>query len=136
MEESSKFSDRDYAEKATKFFINELLRNGTTTAAIFPSVHAVSAEVLFGIGYEYNMRLIAGKTMMNRNSVKADFDTPETAYSESKELIEKWHGKGRLSYAITPRFAPTSSEEQLKVASLLKKEFPTLGVFKGRILKL
>jgi guanine deaminase len=123
----SKFSDRDYAEKATKFFINELLRNGTTTAAIFPSVHAISAEVLFEIGHEYNMRLIAGKTMMNRNSVKADFDTPETAYSESKELIEKWHGKGRLSYAITPRFAPTSSEEQLKVASLLKKEFP--GVY-------
>ncbi|MBI9038020.1 MAG: guanine deaminase [Bacteroidales bacterium] len=122
-----KFKDRNYAEKATRFFVNELLRNGTTTAAIFPSVHAVSTEVLFEIGFEYNMRLIAGKTMMNRNSVEADFDTPETAYSESRQLIEKWHGKRRLSYAVTPRFAPTSSEEQLNVASLLKKEFP--GVY-------
>ena len=123
----SKFSDRNYAKKATKFFLSELLRNGTTTAAIFPSVHAVSADVLFEIGHKINMRLIAGKTMMNRNSVKADFDTPETAYSESKQLIEKWHGKGRLLYAITPRFAPTSSEKQLSVASSLKKEFP--GVY-------
>ena len=123
-----KFSDRNYAEKATKFFLRELLRNGTTTAAIFPSVHAVSTDVLFEISHKINMRLIAGKTMMDRNSVEADFDTPETAYSESKLLIEKWHGKGRLSYAITPRFAPTSSEEQLNVASSLKKEFPGIYV--------
>ncbi len=119
-----KYQDRAYAAKMAEFFIDQLLRNGTTTALVFCTVHPESVEALFTAAEKQNMRLIAGKVMMDRNAPDYLLDTPLSSYSESKELIEKWHKRGRLLYAITPRFAPTSTPEQLEMAGKLKREFP------------
>ena len=118
------FKDKAYANKIAKFFINELLKNGTTSALVFGTVHPESVDALFEKASTVNMRLIAGKVMMDRNAPEYLLDTAETSYQETKALIQKWHNKGRAQYAITPRFAPTSSPEQLAVAGRLKKEFP------------
>ena len=118
------YKDEEYAAKMADFFIDQLLRNGTTTAMVFCTVHKESVEALFAAAERKNMRIIAGKVLMDRNAPDSLLDTPESGYSESKKLIEKWHKRGRLLYAITPRFAPTSTAEQLELAGKLKKEFP------------
>lgn len=122
------FKDRTYADKIAHFFVEELLKNGTTTALVFCTVHPESVDALFQAAERHQMRLIAGKVMMDRHAPDELLDTPEQAYSESKALIEKWHGKGRALYAITPRFAPTSTEEQLQKAGQLKAEYPDVYV--------
>jgi guanine deaminase len=119
-----RYGDADYANAAASFFLDELLRNGTTTAAVFATVHPESADAIFRAAEARNMRLIAGKVLMDRNSPASLSDNPESAYKDSKALIERWHGKGRLGYAITPRFAITSSEEQLAAAGRLASEYP------------
>ncbi|AGF77879.1 guanine deaminase [Desulfocapsa sulfexigens DSM 10523] len=119
-----KYQDKAYAAKMADFFIDQLLRNGTTTAMVFCTVHPESVEALFTAAEKQNMRIIAGKIMMDRNAPQYLLDTPESSYDASRKLIEKWHKRGRLLYAITPRFAPTSSPEQLEMAGRLKKEFP------------
>ncbi len=124
----AKFKDKQYADEISRFFIQQLLRNGTTTALVFASVHPQSVDALFEAAEQFNMRLIAGKVMMDRHAPPALCDTAESSYSESKQLIEKWHGKGRLLYAITPRFAPTSTVEQLQAAQRLRQEFPDVYV--------
>lgn len=122
------FEDKAYADKIAKFFVNELLKNGTTTALVFCTVHPQSVDALFEAAEQHQMRLIAGKVMMDRHAPEALCDTAESAYTDSKVLIEKWHGKGRNLYAITPRFAPTSTPEQLTAAGKLKTEFPDVYV--------
>ncbi len=106
------------------FFLDQLLRNGTTTAMIFGTVHAQSVESLFAAALERNMRIIAGKVMMDRNAPPDLLETPEQSEAETRALINRWHNKGRLSYALTPRFAPTSSPALLSVAGKLRREFP------------
>ena len=123
-----KFADWEYAEEIAQIFFAELVRNGVTAAAVFPTVHKVSTEVLFEQALARNMGIIAGKVIMDRNAPEDLLDTPDSAYTESRELIEKWHGAGRLRYAITPRFAPTSTPVQLKVAANLKKEYPDIYI--------
>lgn len=123
-----RFADVDYARDAAAFFLDELLANGTTTAAVFATVHAHSADALFEAAAERDMRLIAGKVLMDRNCPTELRDTAESAYSDSKALIEKWHGNGRLGYAITPRFALTSSDAQLAAAGKLAAEYPDTWV--------
>mgnify|MGYP000448133018 CR=1 FL=1 len=118
------FSDPEHALDVTRFFLNELLRNGTTTALVFGTVHPESVDSFFQVAEQLNLRMIAGKVLMDRNCPEYLQDTPEQGYQESKTLIEKWHGKGRLSYAVTPRFAPTSSSEQLTKAAQLLEEYP------------
>lgn len=118
------FKDQAYAQKIAQFFVQELLKNGTTTALVFCTVHPESVDALFEAAEGYQMRLIAGKVLMDRHAPEALCDTAETAYNDSKALIEKWHGKGRALYAITPRFAPTSTPEQLERAGQLKAEYP------------
>lgn len=118
------YQDAAYATEMAGFFIDQLLRNGTTTAAVFCTVHPQSVEALFGAAEKINMRIIAGKVMMDRNAPVELLDSPDSSYSESKALIEKYHKRGRLLYAITPRFAPTSTAEQLEMAGKLKQEFP------------
>jgi guanine deaminase len=120
----AKHNDPQYATKIADYFLEELLRNGTTTAAVFSTVHINSADTLFACADKLNMRIITGKTMMDRNAPEYLLDTPASSYADSKALIEKWHGKNRLQYALTPRFAPTSSEAQLEMVAKLKKEFP------------
>lgn len=119
-----RFADEDYARLAADFFLDELLQNGTTTAAIFATVHAHSADVLFQAAAERGMRIVAGKVLMDRNCPANLRDDPESAYADSRRLIEKWHRNNRLGYAITPRFAITSSEAQLQAAGKLAAEYP------------
>lgn len=122
------FKDKAYASEIAKFFVNELLKNGTTTALVFCTVHPESVDALFEAAEQHQMRLIAGKVMMDRHAPEALCDTAESAYEDSKALIEKWHGQGRALYAITPRFAPTSTPEQLERAGQLKAEYPDVYV--------
>jgi guanine deaminase len=121
--EESKFSDKAHARDVADRFLKELLRNGTTTALVFGTVHKVSVDAFFEASQVHNLRMICGKVMMDRNAPDYLTDTPESSYQESKELIETWHNKGRLHYAITPRFAPTSSDEQLQLAGKLLSEY-------------
>lgn len=123
-----KFKDQAYAHEIADFFVNELIKNGTTTALVFCTVHPESVDALFEVAETKNMRLIAGKVMMDRHAPEELCDTAISSYEESKQLIEKWHERGRALYAITPRFAPTSSHEQLHLAGQLKQEFPTVYV--------
>jgi len=123
-----RYGNAAYANAAAGFFLDELLRNGTTTAAVFATVHPQSADAIFSAADARNMRLIAGKVLMDINCPGELQDTPTSAYEDSKQLIERWHGKGRLGYAITPRFAITSSEEQLAAAGRLANEYPDTWV--------
>lgn len=122
----ARYNDPDYAREMSRFFIRQLVRNGTTTALVFCTVHPESVDALFGEAEKINMRLIAGKVMMDRNAPANLLDTAESSYAETKALIEKWHERGRLLYAITPRFAPTSTPEQLAMAGKLKAEYPAV----------
>ena len=123
-----KYSNAIYARKQADFFLNELLKNGTTTALVFATVSPVSVDAFFEAALSKNMRMISGKVLMDRNAPAYLLDTPESGYADTKKLIQKWHGVGRLSYAITPRFAPTSTRAQLKSAGELKAEFPSVYV--------
>lgn len=119
-----KFKDKDYAQTVASIFLDELLRNGTTTALVFAAVYPESVEAFFEEAQRRNLRMIAGKVMMDRYAPDFICDTAETAYADSKRLIQKWHHNGRLLYAVTPRFAVTSTDEQLQLAGKLLQEFP------------
>lgn len=120
------FEDKAHASDVAAIFLKELLRNGTTTALVFGSVHPQSVDAFFEQAEKLNLRMIAGKVLMDRNAPDYLTDTAESGYAESKALIERWHGKGRLHYAVTPRFAPTSTPEQLELAGKLLGEYPDL----------
>ncbi|MCB9254003.1 MAG: guanine deaminase [Bdellovibrionaceae bacterium] len=119
-----KFKSYAHCRYAAQFFLQQLLSNGTTTALVFSTVHKVSAQALFEEALNLKMRLITGKVLMDRNAPEDLLDTAESGCRESTELIKEWHGRGRLGYAVTPRFAPTSTPEQLAGASYLLREFP------------
>ncbi|EIK95023.1 guanine deaminase [Pseudomonas sp. M47T1] len=122
----SQFSNKAHADEVADIFVKELLRNGTTTALVFGSVHPESVNAFFEVAEKLDLRMIAGKVMMDRNAPDYLVDTAQSSYTDSKALIERWHGKGRLHYAVTPRFAPTSTPEQLTVAGQLLKEYPNV----------
>lgn len=126
--EEQKLDQQGHAEKLSRFFLDELLASGTTTAAVYCSVHRQSAEAFFTESERRNTRMIAGKVMMDRNAPEALTDTAESGYRDSKALIARWHGKGRQLYAITPRFALTSTPEQLAAAGRLAAEHPDCHV--------
>ncbi len=119
-----KFKDKDYAQKIAALFLDELIKNGTTTALVFATVHAQSVDAFFEEASRRNLRMISGKVLMDRHAPSYLTDTAESAYTESKALIKKWHNHGRLLYAITPRFAITSTDEQLRLAGKLLAEYP------------
>ncbi|MEN8129992.1 MAG: guanine deaminase [Pseudomonadota bacterium] len=119
-----RFSDIAHASEVASFFIDELLRNGTTTALVLGSVHPESVDALFEVCGARKLRMIAGKVLMDRNAPALLTDTAESGYADSKALIERWHGYGRLGYAITPRCAATSSEGQLERTGQLAREYP------------
>ncbi|AWI75246.1 guanine deaminase [Parazoarcus communis] len=123
----ARFSDPEHAGEVADFFCDELLRNGTTTALAFATVHPASVDALFEAARQRSMRMIAGKVLMDRNCPDYLADTADTGYADSKALIEKWHGCDRLLYAVTPRFAPTSTREQMALAGRLFAEHP--GVY-------
>jgi guanine deaminase len=123
-----KFEDENFARRSIQFFFSQLLKSGTTTAAIFPSRHKEATAILFEEALRFNMRILAGKTNMDRNAPDNLRDNTEQTYTDNQQLIEKYHGKGRLNYTITPRFAITSSEKQLQALGKLKKDNPEIGV--------
>jgi guanine deaminase len=122
----SKFVDAQHARRIARLFLDELVRHGTTSVVAYCSVHKQSAEAFFAEAHDRNMLTIAGKVMMDRNAPDGVCDTPQSSYDDSKALIADWHGKGRQHYAITPRFAITSSPEQMEMAGALCREHPDL----------
>ncbi|ADP12565.1 guanine deaminase [Erwinia sp. Ejp617] len=114
----------DHSAKMSAFFLEQLLSNGTTTALVFGTVHPQSVDALFAAAEKLGMRLIAGKVMMDRNAPEELTETPEQSYQQTRDLIERWHNKGRLNYALTPRFAPTSSPQLLDKVQQLRSEYP------------
>ena len=124
--EENRFSDAGHAAQTAEFFIQELLRNGTTSALVFGTVHPQSVDAMFAAAAKPNMRLISGKVMMDRNAPDYLCDSAQSSYDDSLALIRRWHHHQRLLYAVTPRFAPTSSPEQLSMAQQLLNEFPDL----------
>jgi guanine deaminase len=124
----SKFQDADYARSIAQFFLDELLRQGTTTAVILTTIFPESVAVLFEEAAQRNMRIIAGQVLMTRNAPDFLLNPAETAYAQTREQIQTWHGQGRSLYAITPRFAITSTPQELQLAGQLKAEFPDVYV--------
>lgn len=121
--EEAKFVSYDYSKEKAKLFLKTLINNGTTSSVSFCSVHKVSAEALFVEAAKYEMSIIAGKVMMDRNAPSGVLDNAQDSYDDCKILINKWHKKARSRYAISPRFAITSTREQLELAGALKNEF-------------
>ena len=119
-----KFADREYTRRVARTFLQENLRNGITTSCVYCTVHAHSADILFEEAEALGLRLAAGKVLMDRNAPDGLRDTAQSGYDDSRALIAKWHGRRRLLYAITPRFAGTSSPEQLAAAGALWREHP------------
>ena len=126
--EETKFADAQHGRRIARLFLDEVLRHGTTTVAAYCSVHKASAEAFFEESHARNMLNVAGKVMMDRNAPDGLTDTPQSGYDDTRALIGEWHGKGRQHYAITPRFAITSSPEQMEMAGALAREFPDLHV--------
>lgn len=122
--EEAKFGDPAHAAAVARFFLDELLRNGTTTAAVYCTVHPESVEAFFTESEARGTMMLAGKVMMDRNAPDALRDTAESSYAESRALIGTWHNRGRQRYAVTPRFAVTSTEAQLEAAGALMREHP------------
>ncbi|CAM3165394.1 guanine deaminase [Paracoccus aminovorans] len=126
--EESRFAQQGHAPAMAEKFLDLLLSHGTTTAVAFCSVHPESAEALFSAAEARNMAMVAGKVMMDRNAPEAVLDTPQQGYDDSKALIAKWHRRGRQRYAISPRFAITSTPEQMQMTGQLVREHPDCHV--------
>ena len=120
------FSDFEHGKSVAEFFLTQLLEAGTTTALVFGTVHKESVEAFFTVAQQKKLRMICGKVLMDQNCPEDLSDTAESGYLDSKALIEKWHKTDRLQYAITPRFAPTCSTEQLNKAGQLLSENPSV----------
>ncbi|MCT9809845.1 guanine deaminase [Acidovorax sp. Be4] len=123
-----RFVDRDYSTQVAEFFIAELLRNGVTTALAFATSHPASVDALMAAAQKARMRLVTGKVLQDRNSPDGVRDATEQSLLDTEALIQRWHGVDRLGYAITPRFAPTSSEAQLRGAGELAARYPDVWV--------
>ncbi len=124
--EEQKFGDPNHAARNAEFFLDELFRNGTTTALVYGSAHPVSVEALFTAAQRRGAGMIAGNAIMDRNGPPGLLKAADDAIPASRELIRRWHGTGRQRYAVTPRFAITSTAEQLAAAGALLEEFPTV----------
>ena len=122
--EETRFADPDHSAAMASAFFDQLIAHGTTTAAAFCSVHKTSADAFFAEAARRDMRMIGGKVMMDRNAPDGLRDTPQAGHDDSLALIDRWHGTGRALYAITPRFAITSTPEQMEMAQALVQARP------------
>jgi guanine deaminase len=120
------FEDPEFSEETANFFLDELIKNGTTTALVFGSKHKQSVDAFFAASSARNTRMICGKVMMNRNAPDELCDDVQSSFDDSQALIDQWHGNGRQLYAVTPRFAITSTGEQLEKAGELLKNNPSV----------
>lgn len=133
--EEARFADDAYANASAEFFVDELLRNGVTTALAFATSHPGSVDALNTVALQRRMRMVSGMVLMDRNAPQyllnratGTLHATEQSLLDTEALIERWHGKGRLGYAITPRFAPTSTEAQLRGAGELARQFPSVWI--------
>jgi guanine deaminase len=126
--EETKFRDAQHGRRIARLFLDQMVSQGTTTVAAYCTVHKASAEALFAEALARDMRIIAGKCLMDRNAPEGLTDTAKTGYDDTRALISEWHGRGRLHYAITPRFAITSTDEQMAATGALAREFPDLHI--------
>ena len=124
--EETKFQNAQHGRRIARLFFDESLRNGTTTVAAYTTVHKASAEAFFAEALSRDLCVIGGKPMMDRNAPDGLRDTAQSGYDDTKALIADWHGKGRLHYAITPRFAITSTDAQMEATGALMREHPDL----------
>lgn len=122
--EEMRFGDADYARQMADLYLDLTAQNGTTTMVSYCTIHPESVEAFFQAVQERGQRVVAGKTCMDRNAPDGLRDTPQSAYDDSKRLLEAWHGVDRIEYAITPRFSPTSTPEQLEALGALWAEHP------------
>jgi guanine deaminase len=122
--EEMRFSDPAYADAIANRYLDLVLDRGTTTVCSYATIHPASVDAIFTAAQARGMRVFAGKTCMDRNAPEGLCDTPQTAYDDSKALLQNWHGRDRLSYVITPRFSPTSTPEQLHALGQLWREYP------------
>ncbi|MGI4812683.1 MAG: guanine deaminase [Janthinobacterium lividum] len=123
-----RFADPAHAAEVATFFVDQLLAHGTTTALVYCTVHPQSAEAFFQASHARNLRMVAGKVMMDRHAPELLRDTSLRAFEESEALIQRWHGRGRQHYALTPRFAPTSTHAQLEACGALAAQYPDVFV--------
>jgi len=119
-----RYRDPQYASAQAERFLAQLLAQGTTTALVFATSAKASVDAFFEAAQARNLRMLSGKVLMDRHAPEGLCDTPTLAYEESAELIERWSGCGRLDYAVTPRFAPTSTQAQLDAAGQLLRDYP------------
>jgi guanine deaminase len=124
--EEQKFADPEHAARNAEFFLDELARNGTTTACAYGSAHPQSAEALFAAADKRGAGMITGNAIMDRNGPPGLLAPAANAIAASRDLIRRWHGTGRQRFAVTPRFAITSTGDQLAAAGALLAEFPTV----------
>ena len=122
--EEARFGDAGYAAEVAGRTLDLALAHGTTTLTSFCTIHPESVDAIFAAAAERRMAVVAGKTCMDRNAPDNLRDTAQSAYDDSKALLQKWHGVGRASYAITPRFSPTSTPDQLAALGALWAEHP------------
>lgn len=133
--EEARFADSSYATASAEFFVDELLRNGVTTALAFATSHPGSVDALNTVALKRGMRLVSGLVLMDRNAPGYLLNQPlgaigatEQSLRDTEALIQRWHGKGRVGYAITPRFAPTSTEAQLRGAGELAQQYADVWI--------
>ena len=126
--EEKRFESAEYSAQAATFFVAELLRHGVTTALTFATSHVASVNALFDAAQSSSLRIITGKCLQDRNCPDGVRDETEQSLIDTETLIQKWHGKGKLAYAITPRFAPACSDAQLKGAGQLAAKYPGVWV--------
>jgi guanine deaminase len=122
--EEARFADPAYAEMIANRYLDLVLARGTTTVCTYATIHPASVDAIFSAAQKRSMRIFAGKTCMDRNAPDDLRDTAQSAYDDSKALLNRWHGVDRLSYVITPRFSPTSTPEQLAALGSLWREYP------------
>ena len=123
-----RFVAQGYSEQVAEFFLDELLRNGVTTALAFATSHPQSVDALFTEARHRQLRLITGKVLQDRHSPDGVRDETEQSLVDTEALIQRWHGVDRLGYAITPRFAPTSTPAQLRGAGELAARYPDVWI--------
>ncbi|XKE43830.1 guanine deaminase [Halomonas organivorans] len=124
--EECRFAERAHAEAVAEAFLDESLRVGTTTAQVFCSSHPGSVDAFFAAARRRGLRMLAGKVLMDRHAPEALVDDTLGGLRDSERLIGDWHGKGRLGYSLTPRFAPTSTREQLEATGAVLRNAPDL----------
>ena len=124
----SRFHERAYADEVATFFVDELLRNGVTTSLTFGTSHPTSVDALMTVAQQRSMRMIVGKSLQDRNSPDGVRDDTEQSLIDTEDLIQRWHGKDRLGYAITPRFAPSCTPAQLRGAGELAAKYADVWI--------